>query len=258
MSVRRVHVEELRPGEIELDEASGHHIARVLRLTVDTEVELFDDRGSVASATIAQLEPRVVVKVDSVREASANVSRITIAAAVPKGERADWMVEKLSELGCAAWIPLATARSVVLPEGRNKRERWMRIATESAKQSRRAGVMRIEELTRVEDAVASVKDDLGVFLSTEAAAPSIVEALGGGASTETRPASGAAKWRDAPRVSLFIGPEGGWSDEEIDRFTRANMLGLRLTDTILRVETAAIAAAAVVATWLSSNLESQI
>src|SRR5262249_33724857 len=150
----RVHVENLRPGEIELDQTSAHHIARVLRLAEGDEIELFDAGGSVASATIVSIESsRVLVRTGAIQPASPGVSEITIASAIPKGERADWMVEKLSELGCARWIPLATARSVVLPEGRNKRERWMRIAMESAKQSRRAGVMEIGELTSLGDAI---------------------------------------------------------------------------------------------------------
>jgi 16S rRNA (uracil1498-N3)-methyltransferase len=247
--IRRVHVRKVDSGEIELDDASAHHITRVLRLPAGSEVELFDDAGAVASATIATLEPRVTVRVEQIRSAAGNVSEITIASAVPKGERADWMVEKLSELGCARWIPLASARSVVLPEGRNKRERWMRIAVESAKQSRRAGVMQVEELTKLADAVEEVQSSDAFFLSTDPEARSIVEALG---ATVTRPASGAAKW------VLFIGPEGGWTDEEIELFRRSNIHGLKLTDTILRVETAAVAAATVAAVLLASNPQSKI
>src|SRR5687767_15989799 len=93
------------------------------------------------------------VRVGSVDEAGPRGLDWTIAAAVPKGDRADWMVEKLSELGVEEFIPLASARSVVLPEGRNKRERWVRIATEAAKQSRRGGVMRVGELTPVAEAL---------------------------------------------------------------------------------------------------------
>ena len=86
---RRFPIEHLRPGEIELDADNAHHIARVLRLTAGTEIELFDPAGSVASATIVNVEPRVIVRVGEIRDASANVSEITIASAVPKGERAD-------------------------------------------------------------------------------------------------------------------------------------------------------------------------
>ena len=244
---RRFPVEQpLRTGEITLDERNGHHIARVLRLTTGSEIELFDAGGSVASATIVSTDPAVIVRVDQIREAASNVSGITIASAVPKGERADWLVEKLSELGCARWIPLATARSVVLPEGKNKRERWMRIATEASKQSRRTGVMQVDELAKLEQAIRATEPANAFHLSTEANASGIIEAL------QTRPAGGAAQW------AFFIGPEGGWSPEEIEFFARSNIQALKLTETILRVETAAIATASVAAIALASNLKSPL
>jgi 16S rRNA (uracil1498-N3)-methyltransferase len=150
------------------------------------------------------------------------------------------MIEKLSELGVARFVPLAAARSVVLPEGRNKRERWMRIATESAKQSRRRGVMRIEELTKVDLAAQQAAGTRAIVLSTEASATPILDAL-----------------TDAPpRVTLFIGPEGGWTDEELRGFAGHDVRAVKLTDTVLRVETAAVVGAAICA--VASNPTSHI
>ena len=163
---------------------------------------------------------------------------LCVAAAVPKGDRADWMVEKLSELGVDEFVPLAAARSVVLPEGRGKHDRWNRIATEAAKQSRRAGVMRITKLTDLSGALAGATDAAqsgrAWFLTTEddAAVP-ISTAL-----------------RDVPagaRLTVFVGPEGGWTVEERQQFAAAGATAVRLGPTILRVETAAIATAVVVA-----------
>jgi 16S rRNA (uracil1498-N3)-methyltransferase len=240
--LRRVHTPKLYVGRIELDPAGSRHARDVLRLAVGVEVEAFDDAGGVARGTIASLEPAVVVQVDSINAwDDPNVTRITVAAAVPKGDRADWMVEKLSELGVARFVPLATARSVVLPEGRNKRDRWIRIATESAKQSRRRGVMQIEELMKLDSAMTQAATRSFV-LSTDAAAIPILEPM-----------------RDAPRaVTLFIGPEGGWTDEELALLRRHDVVPVKLTDTVLRVETAAIVAAGVVATALASNPQRNI
>jgi 16S rRNA (uracil1498-N3)-methyltransferase len=121
---------------------------------------------------------------------------------------------------------------VVLPEGKNKRERWVRIATEAAKQSRRAGVMRVGELTKLEAVLGAC--DRAWFLATEAgAAPvGIRDAL-----ESVEPGTG---------LCAFIGPEGGWTDDELRLFAAAGATAVRLTDTILRVETAAVAVAAVV------------
>jgi len=238
--LRRVHTSKLYVGRIELDQAGSRHARDVLRLEIGGEVEVFDDAGAAARGMIVELEPLVSVQVDAIDdERDANVTEITVAAAVPKGDRADWMVEKLSELGVACFIPLAAARSVVLPEGRNKRERWQRIATESAKQSRRRGVMRIEELTKVDVATRQAAGTRAIVLSTEADARPILEALA-----------------DAPpRITLFIGPEGGWTDEELGLFARHGVAAVKLTDTILRVETAALVAAAICA--VASNPKSR-
>jgi 16S rRNA (uracil1498-N3)-methyltransferase len=230
--LRRVHTPRLYVGRIELDQAGSRHARDVLRLEVGTEVEVFDDRGGVARGVIEAVDPIVTVQVDAVDDAAAaNVIDITVAAAVPKGDRADWMVEKLSELGVARFVPLATARSVVLPEGRNKRQRWTRIATESAKQSRRRGVMRVEELTKLDVAIANAAATRALVLSTQASAIPILKAM-----------------RDAPDpVTLFVGPEGGWSDEELAAFGQGGVTAVKLTDSVLRVETAALVAAAIVA-----------
>ncbi|HWE92650.1 MAG TPA: RsmE family RNA methyltransferase [Tepidisphaeraceae bacterium] len=237
---RRIHLRELRLGQTPLDPAQAHHLRDVLRLTDGSAVEVFDDAGATAPAVLHLLgDGTAAVSVENIVAAAASGLRWTVASAVPKGERADWMVEKLSELGATAFIPLATARSVVLPEGKNKRERWERLATESARQSRRAGVMRIEELTPLAKAVAGVRGR-GWFLATEVPGIPIAEAI--------------SDARDVEALTLFIGPEGGWTAQEIATFTEAGMTPVKLTGTVLRVETAAVAAGAVVASLCRPNV----
>lgn len=236
---RRVHVSRIVPGEVPVDSGQARHVRDVLRLEAGAAVEVFDDAGAVAAGELVFAGRDVRVRVGAVaRAAPRSTSREwTIAAAVPKGERADWMVEKLCELGTGEFLPLAAARSVVLPEGRNKRDRWVRIATEAAKQSRRAGVMRVGDLTRVDEALAAATSDalpgrVGWYFSTAAGARPVADA--------------AAALPPAVPITAFIGPEGGWTDDELSRFAAAGFTAVRLTDTVLRVETAAIAAAAVI------------
>jgi 16S rRNA (uracil1498-N3)-methyltransferase len=131
---------------------------------------------------------------------------------------------------------LAAARSVVLPRGRNKQERWERIALESAKQSRRSGTMRIAPLTPLAAALAAMAG-AGWVLSTADDAQPIAQLARSPLSS----------------VTAFIGPEGGWTDDELAAFSRAGVTPVRLTDTILRVETAAIAAAATVQILMSGE-----
>ena len=235
---RRIHVRHLRGGEpIQLEPAEAHHARDVLRLADGAAVEVFDDAGAVGRGVLILSEGDVLVRVEPeelVPPTNTGLA-LVVAAAVPKGDRADWMVEKLSELGVAEFVPLAAARSVVLPGGRGKRDRWLRIATEAAKQSRRAGVMRITELTELEDAVARAPSMGAVWLlsTEEPHATPIGDALD----------------RLPPGRSLtaFVGPEGGWTAQERERFAAAGATPVRLTATVLRVETAAVAVAAVVA-----------
>jgi 16S rRNA (uracil1498-N3)-methyltransferase len=233
--VRRIHTSTaVRAGEVSLSEREAHHVRDVLRLGEGDAVEVFDDAGAVARATIVSSGAGgVVVRVEeAASDDSQSVVKLTVAAAVPKGDRADWMIEKLSELGVERFVPLATARSVVLPEGRNKRDRWTRLATEAAKQSRRRGVMRIEELTRLGDALRDATAAGACYhLSTASGAAPVLDLL----------------CRDAPRtLTAFVGPEGGWTDEEAAQFDAAGAVGVKLTSTILRIETAAVAIASIV------------
>jgi len=235
---RRIHVRHLRGGEpIQLEPAEAHHARDVLRLADGAAVEVFDDAGAVGRGVLILSAGDVLVRVEPeelVPPTNTGLA-LVVAAAVPKGDRADWMVEKLSELGVAEFVPLAAARSVVLPEGRGKRDRWLRIATEAAKQSRRAGVMRIAELTRLEDAIARAVDaGAAWFLSTE----------------EPRATGVADAFHRLPpgkRLTAFVGPEGGWTVQERERFAAAGATPVRLTPTVLRVETAAVTVAAVIA-----------
>lgn len=225
--IRRVHVPSLLLGPNRLPIDQAHHLRDVLRLEPGTIVELFDSSGNVGCGPLEVGDDGLDVELASFTRASASALRLVIASAVPKGDRADWLVEKLSELGVAEWQPLAAERSVVLPTGRGKADRWTRIAVESAKQSRRAGVMSIGNLVSVEHAMAS-RDGMMLVASTAPGGDPLrlVEV-------------------DAQSATVFIGPEGGWTDAELERFAAAKARPISLTATVLRLETAAVAAAAV-------------
>jgi 16S rRNA (uracil1498-N3)-methyltransferase len=227
---RRLLVPVLRTGLVPLPGDQAHHARDVLRLGVGDEVELFTATGQTAAAVIVEATPTTLVaEVREIREGRRGLE-LTMASAVPKAARGDWMIEKLSELGVARFIPLRTARSVVHPEGRNKIERWQRLAAESAKQSNRAGVMRIEELTPLDDVLNTLSGP-AAYLSTAADAGLLTSIL--------QPSIAS--------LTLFVGPEGDWSEGEVAQFAKRHLTGMTLGETILRVETAAIAAAAVVA-----------
>jgi 16S rRNA (uracil1498-N3)-methyltransferase len=243
--MRRLLATEIRVGEVELDDSQSHHARSVLRLTAGDSVELFDPTGQSAAGVIVRIEPRVVVRIEQLNP-QATTSSIIIASAVPKGDRADWLVEKLSEIGVARFIPLRTARSVVHPDGSGKFERWRRIAEESAKQSRRPGVMEICPLTHLTDLLTQIDPSTAFLLSTDPTAQSLASQLATRNSqlTSTRNSQ-----------LLLIGPEGGWTDDEETSMRSLGLTPATLGPTILRIETAAIVAAGIVAAfsaWRSS------
>jgi 16S rRNA (uracil1498-N3)-methyltransferase len=237
---RRLHIPALRSGLVILDDVQAHHARNVLRLENGDAVELFDDAGRTASGEL-EIEPsgHVAVRVARVNEPAKSQFSWSVAAAVPKGERADWMVEKLSELGAARYIPLIAERSVVQPKGEGKRQRWIRLATESAKQSRRVGVMHVEEPMALDALLKSLAAEpvpqSAWFLDTGDSAVPIRQLL-----LSPQPPS---------KLLLLIGPEGGWTAGEIDKMLSAHLTAVSLTKTTLRIETAAVAAAACVGTW---------
>jgi 16S rRNA (uracil1498-N3)-methyltransferase len=247
--MRRLRVERVKVGQIELAEREAHHARDVLRLEVGAEVEVFDAEGKSAIGKIDRSQgKKVVVRVEQVEEGPAGFEW-WVASAVPKGTRGDWMVEKLSELGAGGFVPLITERSVVSAEGKNKRDRWERLASEAAKQSKRKGVMKIAQVTEVEKFAQELKSP-GWYLSLDNRARAIGEVV-----------REILHDKNLAKLTLLIGPEGGWTDGEIRMFNEARLTGVRMGGTILRVETAAVAASAIVAAmvapvFLDEKLES--
>jgi 16S rRNA (uracil1498-N3)-methyltransferase len=191
-----------------LSPEESRHAVRVLRLAPGDRVTVFDAVES-WSGEIESLGERVTVRLLEKLQRPAP-RRVVVAAAVPKGARLDWMVEKLAELGVAELVPVRFARSVA-ELGAAKRKRLSKIAVAAAKQSG-APVLSIAE----ERDVGSLPADALL------AHPAATEPLGPG------------------EGMLVVGPEGGLTAEEEARFARRASLG----PTVLRIETAAVAAAA--------------
>jgi 16S rRNA (uracil1498-N3)-methyltransferase len=191
-----------------LSAEESRHAVRALRLGPGDRVTVFDPRES-WTGEIESVEGRVRIRLLE-RAPLARIREVTVAAAAPKGSRLDWMVEKLAELGVSEFVPVRFERSVA-ECGEAKRRRLEKVALAAAKQSG-APVMRIG----AERPLAQVPAD-AILL-----APGAAESLG--------PGSGV----------LVVGPEGGLTREEEARFSRRSSLG----PTVLRIETAAVAAAA--------------
>lgn len=205
----------------ELDEPEEHHARRVLRLKKGDAVELFDGKGAVAQGV---LEENGTVRVTELRHEPLSHCQLDLAVALPKGRHADDLIPMLSQLGVRRLIPLQTQRGVAQP-GAGKLERFRRAALESAKQCRRAHVMAVNESQSMEQIM---REPYGLRLIADPAGEPLDVAQ---FQTES--------------ILVLIGPEGGWTDSELALARRHGCLSWKFGDHILRIETAATAAAAI-------------
>jgi 16S rRNA (uracil1498-N3)-methyltransferase len=216
----------LGPGTVEVDGPEAHHLATVCRLRKGDTVRLFNGDGREYAAVVLAVG-RHAVNLEITGEDSPARElpfRLEIAAPLPKGERAPFLVEKLTELGVTTFVPLTSARSVVLPR-EAKLDRLQRHVIEASKQCGRNVLMGIGPLTEWSDFVR--RSDLParrVLLHP------------GGATIETGPAAD---------VVVAVGPEGGFTEEEVRSAVAAGWSTTGIGSRILRVETAALAVAAV-------------
>lgn len=211
-------------GDYLLEGDEAHHLRTVCRCRVGEEVQLFNGEGRRAQATVASIERHCVyVKLLSFAEGHP-VTGLTIACAVPKGDRASVLIEKCTELGVTRLIPLRTERSVTDPK-QGKRNRWQRTVIEACKQCGRDDLMEVAEITDWRQFCQQPADEQRFLLHPH-----------GQLITEIPRTDGA--------VVFAIGPEGGWVDEEVQLAQDHGWTTVRLAGHILRVETAAIAIAA--------------
>lgn len=214
------------PGEFLLDGPEAHHLAKVSRAEVGDKVVLFCGDGFDYPATIRRIGRRAVVLdvAPGVLAQRESPTRVMIAAPLPKADRGTFMIEKLTELGVSAYVPLITEHSIITP-GEGKTERLRRIVLEASKQCGRSVFLQIEP-----------PQNLAAFL----ARPDLP--------TERWLAEpGAPHWQSpGPEQDtvFLIGPEGGLTEIEVDSAKTAGFRLVGLGPRILRVETAALALAA--------------
>jgi len=215
----------------------GHHAARVKRLAVGEAVEILNGTGMVARGSVERLNKsrgEVIVRIEESRTAPPPAPRIRIVSAVPKGARAEAMVDQLSQLGVAEYQPLRCERGVVEPRAA-KIDKWKRIAAESAKQCGRAHLMKISDVRDLREAIDSDPSNGRRLLADTGGEPAwrALRAAGRGAG-------------DAP-ITVFVGPEGGFTDPELNLLRGHETRSIALGPFVLRIETASVAAAAVAA-----------
>jgi 16S rRNA (uracil1498-N3)-methyltransferase len=219
---------ELRPGPALVQGAEAHHLAVVCRLRPGDAVCLFNGDGHQYPARIEEISRREVsLEVFAVESPARELSfRLDIAAPLPRGDRAQFLLEKLTELGVTSFTPLRTARSVVHPR-ETKLDKLQRHVIEASKQCGRNVLLEVRPMIEWSE-------------FCRAAELPMRRVLGHPGGDWTR-----ADVESASRCATVaaVGPEGGFTDEEVALACAAGWRLLDLGPRILRVETAAIALA---------------
>jgi 16S rRNA (uracil1498-N3)-methyltransferase len=243
MARRRFFVSEVRRGTAELTGSDAEHLVRVLRVEAGQIFEISDNHrvylAEVESARKSAVSFRIL---EQLPEFARSVY-IHVLAALIKFERFEWLVEKATELGATVIQPIDSIRAERgLAQASQKRsDRWKRIAREASEQSRRAHMPEIAPAIGFRTAL-NTGGTVRLFLDE---APDTDPILG------TLP-----KVRTAEdRVALLLGPEGGWTDEERQMAMDGGWTACSLGSTVLRAETAALSAIAIVqAAWQFKNV----
>jgi 16S rRNA (uracil1498-N3)-methyltransferase len=235
MRVPRIYTDqELRPGrEVRLPNQAGEHVARVLRLDRGASLVLFNGDGHEYDATLASLAKHAVsAGIVGVREVDRESTlKLTLAQGIARGEKMDWILQKATELGAARIVPIVTERTEVkLDEERAERRmaHWTQVIAGACEQSGRTRLPALEAPQRMDRWLGSLADTAAQRL---ALLP-----------------EGDVTLRHFPQMDnaaiLAVGPEGGFSDNDVVLLTQAGFRGLRLGPRILRTETAGLAALA--------------
>jgi len=215
-------------GQVHFPETEAQHLAKVMRASTGDTVIAFDGQGTQFEIELIEVsKKRVIGQVKTALEISREpVNQLSLAVALPKGDRQRWLVEKCTELGVARIIPLMTQRSVAQPVG-NAIERMRRMVIEASKQCGRNHLMHIEEGQTLSSLLANTDAQTACWILHPTCQPIPSQP------TET-----------PHNLLAAIGPEGGFTDEEIEQAQTSGFQAVRLGPRILRVETAAATIAA--------------
>jgi len=230
MTRRRWIADEISGSRAALVGTQAEHLARVLRARIGQEFDIAAEgrvrRGHIISVTPEKVEFELGEDLPT-----AALPEITLLLAVFKFDRMEWAIEKATELGVARIVPLIAKRtdSHLASAAAKRVERWRRIAREAAQQSRRAAPPEIAAPARLQEALA-LQAGRRVVLSEGEEQVSLKQAVSG--------------WKGT--LALAVGPEGGWTGEEERAFREHGWIAASLGPTILRAETAAIAAVSIV------------
>ena len=215
--------------------SDAHKIVNVLRLRDGDVIEVVDSAGALFSATLETKDGALHARLGEAHAAAVVTARVAIdvAQGIPKGQKMDFVVEKLGELGVRTLVPLQSERTIVQDLGSTKLERWRRLARSSAQQSGRTDLLAVTEPLPFAQLCLQFSEYDAVLFPWEAAEPQTLR------KRLPHLISG------AHRILVVVGPEGGFSHDEAESAQAAGAHLLSLGSRILRTETAALAVVAI-------------
>ena len=257
---RRFFVDRFERESASLRDEAAEHLGRVLRAEPGQLYELSDGQrvwlARVERVAVSKRGPsRIDFALVEPIEAAEPPVRIELLVSIVKFDRFEWCLEKATELGVDEIVPLAAARTdkALIAAAAKRHDRWNRIILESAQQSRRLRPPILHAALPPDKAFAQSSASLKVFLSERREAQSLRKLLDqdspqvAQALLPVRFSSATnAKTQAPPTISLAVGPEGGWTNDEIASAAATGFLEASLGENILRTETAVIASLAVV------------
>jgi 16S rRNA (uracil1498-N3)-methyltransferase len=221
----------LEKGMLKVEGVEVKHIRKVLRLTEGDEITVFNGSGKEFEGTIVEEGlSSVMIRVKSVYPSMRDsLLEVTLAQSLLKGEKMDYLIQKATELGVKEIIPFLSSRSIPLLERleRLKRNhRWERIAIEASKQCGRGRVPEINSLQDYPEMLQKASPDALRLILSEREGIKLKEIF--------------ERWKERKQIFFAVGPEGGFSQQEVDEAKGSGFVPVTLGKRILRAETASL------------------
>ena len=226
----------VKDSEIEITGEDAKHIGTVLRAKIGEKITVCDGYNNDYECVITEIEKqKVIAKIESKEECKAEAqTKITLFQALPKADKMELIIQKCTEIGVCEYVPVSTERAVVKidkSKSAKKVERWQKIAESAAKQSGRGIIPDVKDVMSFDEAIKMAKILDGAIIPYEL--------------EEERGIKEFAKGFEGKSIGIFIGPEGGFSKNEIEKAVSEGIMSVTLGRRILRTETAGIVASAV-------------
>jgi 16S rRNA (uracil1498-N3)-methyltransferase len=218
-----------------IDGDNFHHLTRVRRIKEGDSVSLRREDGALLAAVIKEIgNDSIIAEILESSDIAKEPIQLTVAAGLLKGKHFDAAVRKFVEIGAARIIPVISERTVsdISRKEKNKLERWRKISEEASKQSMRSGVPEITDPASFNEVITDVESPVKILAHARDSGENLREYF--------------SRIEKNPDVTVLIGPEGGFSDSEVESAVKHGWASLKFGNTCLRAETAALIIPAII------------